>query len=166
MNGGCAYLRRSANVSIRDFTSGGAGSPINNGPAGEWSSQVNSLAANFALRAIEAQPADYLRRVWHATFESFSLRRDPNPAGQFYSLYLFPAVAPKSLRAIAAAGWSGEYPYYQYPYIYNGGGDPSTRLVQPFAEWIRAYQRFIVVPGPLLGVIVLVGLLGGAALLK
>jgi hypothetical protein len=33
-------------------------------------------------------------------------------------------------------------------------------VVQPYAGWIRAYQRFIIVPGPLLGAIVLAGLGG------
>ncbi len=33
-------------------------------------------------------------------------------------------------------------------------------MVQPYAGWIRAYQRYIIVPGPLLGAIVLVGLGG------
>jgi len=39
-------------------------------------------------------------------------------------------------------------------------GGPGARVVQPYAGWIRAYQRYIIVPGPLLGAIVLGGLGG------
>ena len=37
---------------------------------------------------------------------------------------------------------------------------PGLRVVQPYAGWVRAYQRYIVVLGPLLGLIVLLGLGG------
>jgi hypothetical protein len=37
---------------------------------------------------------------------------------------------------------------------------PVVHVVQPYAGWTRAYQRYIVVPRPLLGVIVLAGLAG------
>jgi hypothetical protein len=51
---------------------------------------------------------------------------------------------------------------------------PDARVVKPYAGWIRAYQRYIIVPGPLLAAIVLAGLgglivawrrIGGLALL-
>jgi hypothetical protein len=129
-------------------------SPLLHGPEWEFGSSVNRLATDFAMRAIIAQPADYLGAVWHSTVETFRLRRDPNPAGQSQNLYLFPAVAPESLRALGVA--NGEN--YQDGYTYNHG-DPSTRLAQPYARWIRSYQRFIIVSGPLLAVIVLIGLM-------
>ncbi len=34
--------------------------------------------------------------------------------------------------------------------------------MRPFAGWIQTYQRFVVLPGPLLGVTVLAGLAGTA----
>ena len=40
------------------------------------------------------------------------------------------------------------------------GGVTSTRAVEPFAGWMRGYQRFAYVPGALLGVLLLVGLGG------
>jgi hypothetical protein len=52
---------------------------------------------------------------------------------------------------------------YRFAYRFNGDRDPSTRLVQPYAGWIRWYQRFFVLPGPLLALIVLIGLMGMAA---
>lgn len=43
-----------------------------------------------------------------------------------------------------------------------GGGDPSTRVISPFAAWLRVYQRFAVVPGWLLALIMFAGLCGMA----
>jgi hypothetical protein len=130
-------------------------SPLARGPAAEFSSQVNHLATNFAVRAIIAQPAAYLRVVWDATTETFLPEQDTNKSeGQ----YVFPAAAPQSLGALAAS--TGEDP--SYGLAYNGGANPSTRLVQPYAGWIQAYQRHVATPGPLLGAIVLVGLIGAA----
>jgi hypothetical protein len=40
------------------------------------------------------------------------------------------------------------------------GGVTSTRAVEPFAGWLRDYQRFAYLPGALLGVLLLAGLGG------
>jgi len=42
------------------------------------------------------------------------------------------------------------------------GGVTSTRAVEPFAGWLRGYQRFAYLPGVLLGALLLIGL-GGIA---
>jgi hypothetical protein len=126
-------------------------SPIQHGPGSEFSAKVNSLATDFALRAIEAQPLDYLRTVWDATARTFQ----PGFASYADRLYLFPAATPESLKALAVANYSG----YRDEYTYNGG-DPSTRVVEPFAGWVRFYQRLVVLPPPLLPAIVLTGLIG------
>ena len=152
-----------------------AASPINVRPPGgsEVDPRVNSLATKFALRAIEAQPAAYLKAVWQSMTENFEPQLTDSAAWSSQRNYEFPAAAPPgSLRAFAAA--NRELHYYQDCYAYSGGRDPSIRMVQPFAGWIRAYQRFVILPGPLLALIVLAGLagialawrsLGGAALL-
>jgi hypothetical protein len=41
----------------------------------------------------------------------------------------FPAATPAPLRAFAGA--HREQPYYRDSYAYNGGRDPSTRMVRP-----------------------------------
>jgi hypothetical protein len=135
-------------------------SPINVKPPGgsQTDSRVNSLATDFALRAIEAQPAAYLTAVGHSITENFGLQLTDSAAWFSQQNYEFPAVTPKPLRALAGA--DRELPYYSDSYAYNGGRDPSTRMVQPFAGWIRAYQRFVVLPGPLFALIVLTGLAG------
>jgi len=130
-------------------------SPLAHAPGWEFGEVANRLATNFALRAIEAQPLDYLRAVWHSTYESFRLHRDPIGSGQSQDWYKFPGVTPQSVSSLADAT------NYSYRAVYSyDQGDPSTRVVQPYAAWIRTYQRFIVIPGPLLGVIVIVGLVG------
>ncbi len=128
-------------------------SPLAHGPAGEFSSQVNHLATDFALRAIMAQPATYLRVVWDATAETFVPEADTNKSQR---QYMFPASVPQSLPAIAVK--NGEQ--VSYGVAYNGGANPSTRVVQPFARWMLAYQRKFALPGPLVGAIALAGLIG------
>jgi hypothetical protein len=137
-----------------------ARSPINSGrPVGsEFDSRVDSLATDFALRAIDAQPAAYLSVVWRSTAENFAFQFSGSAAWFSQRQYLFPATTPQPLRALARANI--ELPYYRDVYAVYGRGDPSTRIIQPFAGWMRAYQRFVVLPGPLLGLIVLAGLAG------
>ena len=76
---------------------------------------------------------------------------------------MFPATPPNPPSPRAAREFSRYDP-----------AAPGPRIVQPYAGWVRAYQRYIVVLGPLLGLIVLLGLgglivvwrrWGGAALL-
>jgi hypothetical protein len=128
-------------------------SPLLHGPAWEFSDQVNHLATNFALRAIFAQPGDYLRAVWDSTAQTFLPVRDTNRSQDFYK---FPDATPQSLRALATR--NGENPGYGY--AYNGDVNPSTTITQPFADWMRGYQRYVTVPGPLLACIILAGLAG------
>jgi hypothetical protein len=142
------------------FYAWSAMSPINVKPPGGSAvdSRVNSLARNFALRAIEAQPAAYLTAVGQSITDNFELQLMDSPAWFSQRNYQFPAATPAPLRAFADA--NGELPYYRDGSAYNGDRDPSTRMVQPFAGWIRAYQRFVVLPGPMLALIVLAGLAG------
>lgn len=137
-------------------------SPINVKPPGGWAfdTRANSLATDFAVRAIEAQPSAYLRTVWQSTTENFALPLRDSPAWYSQRQYMFPAATPESLRALARANREG--PYYPDAYTLNGRSDPSTRIVRPFAGWMQAYQRFVVLPGPLLGLAVLAPLAGMA----
>ena len=144
------------------FYAWSATSPINVKPPGGWEfdTRANSLATNFALRAIEAQPSAYLRAAWHSTAENFELPLKDSAAWYSGRQYLLPAAGPESLRALARA--NREVAYYPDAYTLNGHSDPSTRIVRPFAGWMQAYQRFVVLPGPLLGLAVLAGLAGTA----
>jgi hypothetical protein len=149
------WLCLAAPVSKREYEAyyvWAANSPIQHGPGWEFSARVNGLATNFASRAIKAQPLDYLRTIWDATSKTFQ----PGFASYADALYVFPAATPESLKALASANYSR----YRDEYTYNNGGDPSTRVVEPFAGWVRFYQRFVLLPPPLLAVIILTGLIG------
>lgn len=131
-------------------------SPIKAIPGGEFGNLANRLGLDFSLAAIRAQPLDYLRVVGQ-NFEQTFLLHSGHPAA--YTIagagttsqqgYMFPAVRPQWRLSWDTA----------YFYAYDRAG-PNVRVVQPYAGWIRAYQRFIVVSGPLLGVIALIGLAG------
>jgi hypothetical protein len=134
----------------------GTQSPLSKGPASEFSREVNSLATNFALRAIEAQPGAYLRTVWHSTSLAFRLEPGPTPEERSQSLYVFPPTPPSVLSLATGCG----IPLCTQAVSHYNGGGADTRLGQPFAGWIRAYQRVVTLPGPVLGLIVLVGAVG------
>jgi hypothetical protein len=135
-----------------------ASSPLAHPPGGwAFSNEADRLETNFALRAIEAQPVAYVRSVWHSTFEAFLVHRGPG-SGQSQSWYFFPGDTPQSVPSLAKATDYSDRAIYGYDH-----GEPSTRMVDPYARWILDYQRFVVIPGPLLGAMVLAGLVGMAA---
>ncbi|GAA2668513.1 hypothetical protein GCM10010412_046540 [Nonomuraea recticatena] len=125
----------------------GAASPLAGTPRDR-----NALAGRFARAAIMAQPFDYLAagagdlgrllRWERTTARSASMTKTKtNP-------YWFPfeeRPLKQSTRAVAEA--------YE-------GGPAATRLTEPYAGWLRVYQRFGYLPFPLL-----VALLGGAVVL-
>jgi len=138
-------------------------SPINNIPGGELGKRADSLGTSFALRAIRAQPLDYLQAAGSSLWIIFLPHPSTSAFAQDLRDYMFPVAAKKP-----PAPWARHY-YYEYD-----PAGPGMRVVQPYAGWVGAYQHYIVVPGPLLGVIMLVGLgglivawrrIGGPALL-
>ena len=127
-------------------------SPLNRYPGPVFSPAVNKLAEQFAITAIEAQPASYAATVWDDTVRSFAWNRSVFPNGQTYDAYLFgtrPLAVPHG-------------PYRGYPSVeaYYARGDPQTAVVSPFAAIIRDYQRYAWLPGTGYGVILLIGLCG------
>jgi hypothetical protein len=132
-------------------------SPLWHGPAGEFSNEVDKLATNFAIRAIKTQPGAYLQTIWGSTYMTFEWNRPYTPEGQSQLFYVFQPHTPISVRTLVP---SCKASCYGLSYTYNGGRDPSTKLAQPFAGWLLTYQRFAVLPGPLLGLIVLAGMAG------
>jgi hypothetical protein len=130
--------------------------PIRAVPGGPFGKRADTLGTSFALRAIRAQPQDYLRAAWRSCWEAFVLPPSTNANtiaqrvwAKSQNGYMFPAASPKLPPRYAVRAFSR----------YDPAG-PGLRVVQPYAGWVRAYQRYVVVPGPLLGVIVLTGLGG------
>ena len=66
-----------------------AGSPLHRFPAPVFSAPPNSLAQQFAIKAIEAQPAAYARAVFDDTWRSFGWSRSVFPNAETYDEYLF-----------------------------------------------------------------------------
>jgi Dolichyl-phosphate-mannose-protein mannosyltransferase len=129
-----------------------AATPLNRFPAPKFSPTVNKLAEEFAIKAVEAQPLDYARAVWVDTVRSFDWSRQVFPNGQTYNEYLF---GYHSLN-IPGSPFRG----YSSPEAYYVRGKPATVVVDPFAEVIRVYQRYVWLPGAVYGLVLLVGLAG------
>ena len=146
-------------------------SPLRAIPGGEFGKLADRLGTKFALLAIRTQPLDYLQLTGRTFWETFVTHRGPNTdtygqlpwvATRLQADDMFPAAAPT-------------LPHYAVlDYLHYDLASPVMRVVGPYAGWIRAYQRYIVVSGPLLGMILLTGLgglivawrrIGGAALL-
>jgi hypothetical protein len=130
--------------------------PIRAVPGGPFGKLADSLGTSFALRAVRAQPLDYLRAAWGAFGAAFLLPPSvdaPTAQQRVWARsqigYRFPAAPPQLPRPYAVSRFS----------MYDPAG-PGLRVVRPYDGWVRAYQRYVVVPGPLLGAIVLTGLGG------
>jgi hypothetical protein len=106
----------------------------------------NGLARSFALRAIAAQPLDYLGEVARDTAIAFSWTPIAHPA-----------------RTTPAFGFThGRWPLPDQPLVgkVQREYDPDLRgaeSVSPYADFLVAYQYAAYLRGPLLGAILLLG---------
>jgi len=127
-------------------------SPLLREPGGRFSARTNSLALNFALRAIAAQPGGYLTAAGHDFALSFYWDRPVHPdAGivdRYQFVYAATAWVPATMRTPGGGTVAGDQAAY--------AGQPSpTRSVAPFDSWLVAYQRYVYLRGTLLGVLLL-----------
>jgi hypothetical protein len=118
----------------------------------EFSPVTDKLAERFAVKAIEAQPADYLRAVWDDTVRSFDWNRAVFPDAATYDEYLFGDQV-----TVPASPYGG----YSSPAAYYGRGSAQPAVVSPFAPVIRFYQRYVWLPGTVYGLILLLALAAG-----
>jgi hypothetical protein len=118
---------------------------------GFFTPKINSLAEQYAERAILAQPFSYLRVVTRDTLRSFfwtrTLQYDPKTDVS----YLF-----------AHPSYIGSYRPWHDLHLYQPGLG-QTRSVEPFAGFLVGYQRYVYLRGTLLGLILLLGLAGVVA---
>jgi hypothetical protein len=125
-------------------------------PGGRFSARTNALALNFALRAIAAQPGGYVTAVAHDFALSFAWNRPVHPDAGIIDRYQFSDAAtawvPATMRTPGGGTVAGDQA------TYDAGRPAPTRAVQPFASWLVSYQRYVYLPGTLLGVILLGGL--------
>ena len=129
-----------------------AASPLHRFPAPVFSALPNSLAQQFAIKAIEAQPAAYARSVFDDTWRSFGWSRSVFPNAQTYDEYLFGYQSVPISSGHPVPGYSSSAA------AYLAGGNPLTAVVDPFAGAIRVYQRYVWLPGTVYGLLLLAGL--------
>jgi hypothetical protein len=120
--------------------------PVNQMPGGP--EKNDDLARSFAVRAIIAQPTDYLRSVFHDVSLTFhwTPARHPKrvtPAWGFKKGW-WPAAAPREALAELRR--------------YDHTADGTYYSVEPYAKIIRAYQYPGYMRGPYLAAILLTGL--------
>jgi hypothetical protein len=127
-------------------------SPLHRFPPPVFSALPNSLAQQFAIKAIEAQPGAYARAVFDDTWRSFDWSRSVFPNAQTYDEYLFGYQSVPISRGHSVPGYSSSAA------AYLAGGNPLTAVVDPFAGAIRVYQRYVWLPGTVYGLLLLAGL--------
>ncbi|MBO0786217.1 MAG: hypothetical protein J2P33_09085 [Actinobacteria bacterium] len=130
--------------------------PLNNLPGPKFSARNNSLAMDFALRAISAQPGGYARAVAGNLAMSFTWNRPAYPSHLITNRYEFRYATqhtiPPGTVVIPGVDTASDQLAY--------GGATATRAVHPFSGFLVGYQRYVYLRGSLLGVILLIGLGG------
>ncbi|RFS86392.1 hypothetical protein D0T12_07310 [Actinomadura spongiicola] len=124
-------------------------SPFRDVPGWIHGERGNALAGEFAREAIKAQPGDYAKVVVHDTLRAFEWRRVAYPTPWTWRQYEFPEGEAWSYEQATIAG------------EYGPGG--RTKVVDPWSAWVLKYQERVVLPGTVLGVLLLGGL-GGVLL--
>jgi hypothetical protein len=133
--------------------------PLRRFPPPEFSPLTNLLAKGFATRAIRAQPLDYARVVWDDTWRSFAWQRKVFPDPVTYGEYVFASASGGPARQAATGRGFGKR--FAVPHYADGSG--ITHVVAPYAGVLRGYQRYVFLPGTVLGLLLVIGLGGMAA---
>jgi len=121
---------------------------------------ANSMAGRFARAAIEAEPLAYARAVAKDFAHTFTWDRTQSDlTGSGPSFQFEPVVTP--VTANKTLWWVLYYPAIKSALLRYGGpslGQPT--VVQPYAGFIRAYQKVFYLRGTMLGGILLLGAAG------
>jgi hypothetical protein len=132
-----------------------AQSPLNKIPGGRFTAKKNSLAQSFALRAIAAQPTGYAAAVGHDFMLSFYWNRPQHPSPYTADKYQF-ATATR-LWVSPSLGTQGGSTLSADQRAYSHAPSSATKAHEPYAGFMRGYQRFVYLRGTLLGIVLLIG---------
>ncbi|GII61366.1 hypothetical protein Skr01_14510 [Sphaerisporangium krabiense] len=125
-----------------------ATSPVVALPGITFTESTDRLAGRFASLAIRSQPFDYAASVLGEVARTFVWGRPVYPDREIYGYYQFPAESPPP---------PGRYPATvgaEFAARYERG-PIGTRLVEPFAGVMRAYQDVARLPGTVLLLVML-----------
>jgi hypothetical protein len=116
----------------------------------------NARAMRFAILAIKRQPLDYAKTVGLDVLHPFF---KPN-------LFVFPAVSQSTAKGLGPRNAAYALAALK-AYTGSDAGVGKTlgrhfgeTIVQPWAHLVRGYQRFIHLPGPVFGLILVIGFVG------
>ncbi|GGK65204.1 hypothetical protein Sme01_24630 [Sphaerisporangium melleum] len=109
-------------------------------PGITFTQETDRLAGRFAFLALRGQPADYAASVLTELARSFSWGRPVYPDRETYDYYEFPTRAPAPPDGYPARHGAELAVRYER-------GAIDTRVVEPFAGWLRAYQGVARTPG-------------------
>ncbi|MEU4835123.1 phospholipid carrier-dependent glycosyltransferase [Streptosporangium sp. NPDC023615] len=123
-------------------------SPLVRLPGITFTRESDALAGRFASLAIRSQPLDYLGSVASELSRSFTVGRPVYPDQEIYDYYRFPATPPPPPGRYPATVGAQAAERYQR-------GPISTRIVEPYAGWMRTYQGVAGLPGAAVLVILL-----------
>ncbi|WP_285565741.1 hypothetical protein [Actinoallomurus iriomotensis] len=121
-------------------------------PVAKLDDAANVRGRRFALAAIEAQPWDYAATVGDGLKLTFGWARHDYPKHSVSRLYEFPVDTRTQ----------PGYPLMQgqesAAVVAYAGPGPTGSIHGPYAGWLRTYQDWIFVRGPVLAFILLLGL--------
>ncbi|HEU5024039.1 MAG TPA: hypothetical protein VFV01_03875 [Spirillospora sp.] len=120
-------------------------SPFHQIPGWITGDEANRLSSEFTKQAIEKQPGDYARVVFRDTWRSFDWKREPYPTPWTWLEYVFPQ----------GESWDDEQALEAVKYDPSGG---ETKVVRPWAGTMLGYQHRMSMPGTVLGLVLLGGL--------
>lgn len=129
-------------------------SPITKLGTSKFSDTANSLASDFAKRAILAQPGDYVSTVASGVARTF--RWSPTQDRGVIDRYAFARTQPPPPNL--HFGSTGTARADMTAYDHHLAQAP--RVAEPYAGWLLGYQRLVYLPGPAFGAILLAALAG------
>ncbi|HEU5420746.1 MAG TPA: hypothetical protein VFV41_23870 [Streptosporangiaceae bacterium] len=128
-------------------------SPIQKASSVRFTPEINTLAGNFARRAILAQPLDYAHAVVDSFALTFTWDRPPHPNKGLSRRYQF---------GLAWRNWDHGTPRSVQIILvqreYTGGHLAGTHMVHPWSTFMIAYQKVMYLRGTMVGILLLLGL--------